>query len=167
MPPTTDDAIISGDNTLQDRINHANILEYVVIALGCLVGLVIILLIVCKIRSDRRKNAAKERRRQIKAKQRQRKSLNGLKRPTPRQRSVHPRIEEIKKSELGLSRGDSGYKSDSKKGTSPRTPRDKRSQSQRGSRGIEDTESETGEAIAMQTIKKPVRQLSLVDNLDF
>ena len=176
---------IMDDNSLKDKVDTANVLTYVVIALACIVGLMIVLFVVCKIRNIRKKKKMTEMRRFPREKPARPgqtvKRVNGL---SPRQ--IHPRINQLKKEELVFTRSDSGYTSNQS------TPRNKRSRKLRDSHGIEApqneawgensgkprakpspkirgtrSQAEAGESIEIHPVQTPGRQLSLVDNLDF
>ena len=167
MPPSTSGTIISDDNTLQDKIDHADMMMYIVIALGCLVGLMIIIFIVCKVKAYKTEKKEKERRKQRMARSKQSKSLNGSKRNSPRRGTIHPRIEEIKKDEMMFTRSDSGYTSDSKKDISPGTSRDNTPRRPRKSREIPEPQSEAAEILPLQTLSNPSTQPRKVDGLAF
>lgn len=185
---TTSNPFISDNKSFLDELDHTKILTYVVIILASILGLIISVFVVCKVRQIKKKKEEKRKGRRLPiVKRRPRKNFSGVK-ESPTLERVHPRINQIKNDELFFSRSDSGYTSDS-------SPRNQRARKLHDSRGILEIQKEadvssqgtsrdrmsrgvnrhatdyakhaTGEVMAMKQIEKPAKQLSLIDNLNF
>ena len=155
MPPSSNGTIFGDGNTLQDKIKHADTMQYIVIALGCLVGVMIILFIVYKVWAYKKEKKEKERKKHKLAQNKQRRSLKDSIKNSPRRARVHPRIREIKKEEMVLNRSDSGYTSDSKKDNSPGTSCDNTPRVKRDSRENFKNQNEAHETISLHSLRKP------------